>query len=91
MQSAHACAVQTHFQGGEIIGKRELFSAGDPRLPKGGPGRPKGGPGRPPELQKPPTNGDKRATKDINNYDLERESAGAEGEANWITRKIRTT
>ncbi len=34
------------------MGKRELLSAGDPRLPKGGPGRPKGGPGRPPELQK---------------------------------------
>ncbi len=45
---------ESSFQGGKIIGKRELFSAGDPRAPKGEPRRPKGGPGRPPKLQKPP-------------------------------------
>ena len=39
-------------EGEEKKRNRELWPAGDPRLPKGGPGRPKGGPWRPAELQK---------------------------------------
>ncbi len=68
--------------GGEITWKRDFFSAGDPRLPKGGPGRPKGGPGRPPELQKPP----KMETKGKQKGDKSEAVAG--GEALWIHKYV---
>ena len=65
-----------------IPAQRELFSAWDPRVPKGGPGRPKGGTGRPPELQKPP----KRETKGRQKGDKSEAVAG--GEALWIHKYV---